>query len=122
MDEAKYTAELWWDSTTRHRSYEAPSSWTPGQIHAALKSAGFRPFFGSDGAFGGSPVKVVTLLRVPSARMPRTPSDEMGYVSGIEPGPCAYFLPGADSEQTEAALVASGFEFGWEARLVPSPG
>ena len=121
MGEVKYTAEIWWDNTTRHRSYEAPASWTPGQVHAALKSAGFRPFFGSDAALGRSPVKVVTLLRVPPVRMPRSPSAEMGQVSGIEPGPSAYFLPGADSEQTEAALMASGFEFGWEARLVPSP-
>ena len=122
MGEVKYTAELWWDNTTRHRSYEAPASWTPGQIHAALKNAGFRPFYGSDAACGRSPAKVVTLLRVPPVRMLRTPSDETGHVSGIGPGPSAYFLPDADSEQTEAALLAAGFELGWEARLVASPG
>ena len=110
--ETKLTVVLEWGDQYSHRSYDAPPSWSPGDIHRALQSKGFRPCFGS------GPSVRVTLLRVPPVTLLRTGSEKIGYVSGISGGPSAYFLPDADKEQTAEALLDAGFRFHYEGRLV----
>ena len=111
----RYTACLKRDGTPGHSSYDAPPDWSPGQVHQALKDKGFRPNTGSP----GHSVRV-SLLQVPSVTLLRTGREKIGYVSSLGPGPSEYFLPGADREQTAAALKELGFTFAYEGRLVES--
>ena len=108
----RYTACLIRDDTPGHRSYDAPPDWSPSQIHQALKDKGFRP----NTEFPVPSVRV-SLLQVPPVTLLRTGREKIGYVSSLGPGPSEYFLPGADREQTAAALKELGFTFAYEGRL-----
>ena len=111
----RYTACLKRDGTPGHSSYDAPPDWSPGQIHQALRRKGFRPSTGFP-----VPSVRVSLLQVPPVTVLRPCREKIGYVSSLGPGPSEYFLPGADREQTAAALQELGFTFAYEGRLVES--
>ena len=104
------------DDRHRHRSYDAPFTWSAGDVHRVLRSRGFKPFTPSIGV--ALSAVTITLLSVPPVTLLRTVADQMGYVSGIPGGPQQYYLPDSDLDETQRALLEMGFQFDYEGRMV----
>ena len=104
------------DDRYSHRSYDAPFTWSPGDVHRVLRSRGFKPF--TPNIDVGLSAVTITLLSVPPVTLLRTAADEIGYVSGVPGGPQQYYLPESDKDETQNALLEVGSQFDYEGRMV----